>query len=164
VNRAERAPTTPGLTRVSQNAVTPVTQVRSRTTGRLVVGAVLLAVVLVSWVLTMPSATRMLSFEPNFTQALDEAAAGRPLATAGGLAEVASSLTLAWATSRRWLAILGAPGLVVAAITVAAPTGTARRWCTGYWPARLHCSRPCSSRAAAGSGAAADRVVDLTRV
>jgi len=123
VNRAERAPTTPGLTRVSQNAVTPVTRVRSRTTGRLVVGAVLLAVVLVSWVLTMQSPTRMLSFEPNSTQALDEAAAGRPLATAGGLGEVASSLALAWATSRRWLAILAAPGLVVAAITVAAPHG-----------------------------------------
>lgn len=97
------------------------------------VGGVLLAASGVdAWVLTMQAAVRTLSFEPNSTQAMDaSAAAARVPALVWGLVLLAAALLVAFVTGHGWLALLGAPGLVVAAFVILAPGANAAHSCGG---------------------------------
>lgn len=95
------------------------------------VGGVLLAASgVVAWVLMMQAAARTLSFEPNSTQAMDASAAARVPALVWGLVLLAAALLVAFVTGHGWLALLGAPGLVVAAFVILAPgaNGGALLW------------------------------------
>lgn len=94
-------------------------------------GAILLACAgVVAWVVTMQSAARTLSFEPNSAQAINASAAARTPALAWGAGLVAAAVALAFVTGHRWLVLLGVPGLVVAVFVFLAPgaNGGALLW------------------------------------
>ena len=69
----------------------------------------------------MQAAARTLSFEPNSTQAIETAAAARTPALVWGLLLLAAAVALALVSGHRWLALLGGPGLVVAAFVLVVP-------------------------------------------
>lgn len=83
-------------------------------------GVLLAAAALAAWVLTMRAAARTLSFEPNSTQAIETTAAARTPALVWGLL-LAAAVALALVSGHRWLALLGGPGLVVAAFVLVVP-------------------------------------------
>jgi hypothetical protein len=84
-------------------------------------GVLLAAAALAAWVLTMQAAARTLSFEPNSTQAIETSAAARTPALVWGLLLLAAAVALALVSGHRWLALLGGPGLVVAAFVLVVP-------------------------------------------
>ena len=76
-----------------------------------------------AWFGAMNAAARTMSFEPNSDRALQQAAAARLPALAWGLVLAAATFMLARVSGYRWLALLGAPGLVVAVVVLLDPHG-----------------------------------------
>jgi hypothetical protein len=94
---------------------------RSRRAWRTIVIVALVLLLVASWVAVMNEAGQTLSFEANSDSAIADASQARPGTLAFGFLELMAAIGLAGFAHRRWLSVLGLPGVAAAVVILVVP-------------------------------------------